>query len=489
MKRKSNKTLKASLFFIGLTTALLMGLALKINNQNFNSKNGLLSPFVNISPSLSPYPPTTSQPANQTVLQNQTGVTVTWTILDQDNTTGLYFLLYDESIDDYLASLTLFNLPTFRTWTNNTPITVDADTSTPGWHNITIFFTDMTESELFYEAQTSGNISGDASVAWIYVLHPPVINTPDIMKVHTNDTVNFSVVITDVDSTNGTLNITSNGSLVAPENTAWTNNSVISIPINSTVEGYFNYTVVATDGNYTLSNGYLIQKETLVWIADDFPPEIQGAEDIEVSLDITDVQFNITIRDVENSTGNYTILKNGAIYNISYVNATWSNNTLFYILDDNLTETLTTYTIIAEDLAGLNTTKNFSVYRNAPPVIIAPPDKIGVIGDPTEILNWTIQDIDDANGTYTIYKDFVAIQNGNWQNNTQFGEIYLNFNYVVNNSYRIVISDGISTREHTMVHTVNPGRELLKDSTIQIIITIFIATGLLGMGFTLKKKS
>jgi hypothetical protein len=82
---------------------------------------------------------------------------------------------------------------------------------------------------------------------------------------------------------------------------------------------------VVTDGNYTVNH------TTTVWIATDFPPEMLGLANRTVSPDIGTVTWTLRIVDMENSTGNYTIFREGMLFNATYSNVTWTNNTAIYL--------------------------------------------------------------------------------------------------------------------------------------------------------------
>ncbi|MBN2150727.1 MAG: hypothetical protein JW839_04685, partial [Candidatus Lokiarchaeota archaeon] len=220
-------------------------------------------------------PPSINQPPDRRVLLNDAGVVITWIITDPENASGTYIVAHD----DFDPMENIASLPSMlRTWVNDTAFDVPVDTSQAGAHNYTILFSDMTQSELIEAAIAGDPISWGTDTVWVTVETPPVIQAPATLRIHEGETgrvLDFSIV--DPDSPTGFMNVTMNGSAVLPANTQWNASQVVSLPLNTTSSGFQNYTLVATDRNYT------VNMCTTVWVAIDFPPEILGLVNRTVS--------------------------------------------------------------------------------------------------------------------------------------------------------------------------------------------------------------
>ena len=136
---------------------------------------------------------------------------------------------------------------------------------------------DMTIRIFFLNA--SGDLAIDDNIAESLDLDPsnkifwgignsPIITKPNDTIVEqdaTNVYINWTIF--DVDQLEGTYTVYVNG--VALENhiiAPWYNDSVISIPVNTTILGIYNYTIIFTDGLHTLSD------TVIVYVAESIPP-------------------------------------------------------------------------------------------------------------------------------------------------------------------------------------------------------------------------
>ncbi|MHA1684517.1 MAG: hypothetical protein ACTSUE_26500 [Promethearchaeota archaeon] len=413
-------------------------------------------------------PPVSNTPPDQSVLVNQAGVVIPWIITDPDNSSGLYAMQRN--------GVTITSTINPPSWTNGVAINFPVDTSTPGYYNYSIGFIDGIVSQ-----------NAGADTVWIRVEEPPIIQTVDTQKVHTG-AVNqfFEIIIADSDS-NGTLNLTINGTSALGPNYNWNASQAINFPINTTTAGLYNYSVIATDSNYT------IQKDTIVWINDHFPPDVNVEPySSVVSPDIGTMVLNCTIIDYENVTGNFTFYQENSPFNSSVDNATWANNSIYIFQIDVSTVGTSNYSIIAEDLDGNQTRVNFNITTNSPPTITTPVNTSYARTTLTTYnITWTISDLDNVTGTWTVYRDnidyYPPYSNQPWTSGSDITiTVYANVIHVYN--YTIVFDDGVSTRQQTVIITITPAQQKLSENTILLLLGGTIIFGLVGMGVILKNK-
>lgn len=421
---------------------------------------------------------TCNQPSNQSVLLDQSHVVILWTIRDTYRTSGDYIIFHDT-----IPAITISALSNLKSWSNNSQFSIPVDTSITGWHNYTLFFTDMTLNELL---KAGSGASGDLSIAWVYVEAPPSINAPAELKIH-RGAIGWSlnITITDPDSPSGWINVTRNGTMIRGPNLQWNNSQAISIPLITTAVGYFNFTISAMDHNYT------IQQISIVWVAYNFPPEILGLHNYTVSPDAKIAAIRFRITDIENLSGNYTVLHSGTPFNNSYVNATWTNNTqrVAYIVLNTIG--LSIYQVIAEDLTHNKTTSIFSIYINDPPRIKSSSPKNYTT--PNGNVTWVIIDSDNVTGSYYVLQNgtklpIFTITSLPWLNETDIN-ISVSMSSIGLWDYTIVFTDGLSTRHDTIIISVTSNNNTpLDPATVTIILSVFMLVGIIGACIILGRK-
>nr|MDO8086782.1 hypothetical protein [Candidatus Sigynarchaeum springense] len=427
--------------------------------------------------------PSSTQPANQSVLVNQPGVVITWTITDPEHSSGVYLVGHDDynPIEDE-NPLNLYLMP-FPVWTNNTPFSVAVNTSQPGLHNYTIFFSDMTKSQLIAAALGGQEISGNYSTAWVKVEAPPVIDAPAVLKLHRGAIVSWNFTINDPDSTDGEMNVTVDGMPVLGVNTRWNASQPVSIPVNTSIPGVFNHSISATDGNYT------IRFSCLVSVATNYPPEVIGLQNRTVSYDDGMVPIAFTIVDMENMTGNYTLQVDGLPINATHTNATWNNNTAIQLGFPLNRAGIFQFSLTVDDLGFNRTVVIFTINANAPPSASSPQNSTYHLLSTGAQITWTVIDPDDAYGTYTVRATGPGydqvIKTGSWTNastvvvsiSTQMAGTWL---------YTLSIFDGYSTRQITTEITIL--ESVLDEQGATIVMWVFFLAGCAGTGMILASK-
>jgi hypothetical protein len=429
-------------------------------------------------------PPSINQPGDRRVLLNAVGITITWTITDPENSSGTYLVAHD-NFDPWEN---IGSLPSMmRSWVNNTPFNVPVDTSLAGAHNYTILFSDMSQAQLIAAAIGGVPISWGTDTVWITVETPPVVQVPDTLRIHRGETgrvLAFSII--DPDSPTGLMNVTMNGSITLPLNTQWNASQVVSIPLNASSLGYQHFTFVVTDGNYTVNH------LTTVWVALNFPPEIQNLANLTVSPDIGVVPWAFTIVDMENTTGNYTILREGQVFNATFTSATWTNGTAIY-LNYSLNETgWVDFQVIAEDLIFDETRQDFFVYVNIPPTATAPLNSTNYYREGPHEISWTIFDADNLTGTQVLeittpLGSVFRLANSSWQSGVPLSTLAYTSNEGTWN-YTMFFSDGYTVRHATTFVTILPAR-LLDETGITMVLLAFIAAGLIGVGSIMAHRN
>ncbi len=465
---------------IALMCILLAPLLVSLAVSNESGSRVALSGIIIIQDSASP---SSTQPANQSVLVNQSGVVITWIITDPENSSGLYLVGHDDYNpveDEEPLTLLFMQIPV---WTNNTPFSVAVNTSQPGMHNYTIIFTDMTKSQLINAYYASQPISWNYSTAWVKVETPPSIVSTAPLKIHRGDLATWNFTINDPDSTQGEMNVTVGGTLVLSLNAQWNASQAVSIPINTSISGVFNHSITATDGNYT------VHFSCLVSVATNFPPEVLGLQNHTVSYDDGIVPIAFTVTDIENMTGNYTLRVDGFPVNASLTNATWNNNTLIQLGYPLSRTGIFQFSLVVDDLGLNRTVMNFTINANAPPTASSPPDSTYHLWFAQPQITWTVVDPDDANGTYTVHLAGPGynqvINTGSWTNastivvtvNTQTAGTWI---------YTLTISDGYSTRQVTTTITILGS--VLDEQGATIALVVFLLAGCIGTGIILASK-
>ncbi|MFX0100773.1 MAG: hypothetical protein ACFFCS_14450 [Candidatus Hodarchaeota archaeon] len=426
------------------------------------------SDYYQISPS-DGLPPSINTPADFSVSRNQANVVIPWTITDPDDSGGPYVVLVNGTI-----ITSTFPPPM---WSDGVSLNFPVDTSQPGLYNYSIGFADGLTN--------TSNFGGDE--VFVRVDDPPTIDTPSVLRVYLNTpNATFNITIIDTDSSNGTLNVYNNSILFSSAN--WTNNTVVPISIDTSQVGSYNFTVNATDG---VSN---VSRNTTIWINSTFPPEISEIRNQTISPLLGNLLINFTISDMENTTGNYTVLREGAPFNSSFTGSgmIWIENITYSI---NLSTNVSgrhNFTVIADDLDANSISQDFFIYINYLPTTNLPTNASFYNTSMDPIIVLTITDLDNSSGRFTVYKEGVPLAfytNIGWINGTPI-EIYDPKIVGDDFNYTIIFHDGISTLEETVLITILADREpKFDDITLTIILGSFIFVGVIGAILLLVKKS
>jgi hypothetical protein len=353
-------------------------------------------------------------------------------LLSFENSTNLEWMGYSL---DAQANRTIFG---------NTTIPMPSN----GLHTIQVFGNNtlgtMEQSQLRYftvlQDQDAPSIEGPSSDLYIEQSSPYILQWN----------------ITEIN--NGTYEIRLNGSIVAPS-TAFTHWSNVSIAVDTSTVGDWNYTIIATDPSSNVGTHTVI-----VHVFDITGPTITGPG-TDITLDqfsFYDLEWNIT----EINDGTYQILLDGLPDAsggfINEINVTSPANTTI-VGDWN-------YTIIATDPSGNTGTHTVFVHVRdvVIPIIIGPGADFIIEQDSVFNLAWNITD--DNNGTYVILRNGLVNGSGSFINGLNVSiAVVTNVTGIWN--YTIIATDPSLNNESdtVLIRIYDKDHEIITPGTSQII--------------------
>ncbi|MFX1335851.1 MAG: glycosyl hydrolase family 17 protein [Promethearchaeota archaeon] len=168
----------------------------------------------------------------------------------------------------------------------------------------------------------------------------PTIISPEDFETYTDEDVNISWMINDIDNTSGTYGIYLDNTLLGQQDEIWENGTTVNITVNTENIGSFNYTIVFTDG---ISIGH---DTVIVSVVKHPEPTINSPEDIETNQN-EDVNITWIILDSDTIYGTYTVYLDNFVFGSQ--NDIWKNNTAFYITVTTGTAGTFNYTIVFTD--------------------------------------------------------------------------------------------------------------------------------------------
>jgi PGF-pre-PGF domain-containing protein len=313
--------------------------------------------------------PVITGPENMDVDLGET-VNIEWTITEPDPDT---YQVYRDDV--------IIEDPTL--YTNNQIITVPVQTHTAGTFTYMIQATDK-----------SGNEASDEVSVTVNDNNAPIITHPGDMDVDLGETVNIEWTITEPDP--DTYQVYRDD-VIIEDPTLYTNNQIITVPVQTDNAGTFTYMIQATD-----KSGNEESDEVSVTVTDNNAPDITHPDDMDVDLDET-VSIEWTITEPDPDT--YQVY----LGDVRIVDPTSYISTQKITIPVNTGEIGTfTYMIQATDKSGNEASDEVSVTvtdNNAP--VITDPDDMKVGQNETVNIEWTITEPDPD--TYQVYRDDVRI--------------------------------------------------------------------------------
>jgi PGF-pre-PGF domain-containing protein len=309
-------------------------------------------------------------------------VNIEWTITEPDPDT--YQVYRDDVI---IVDPTLY--------TNNQIITVQVQTHTAGTFTYMIQATDK-----------SGNEASDEVSVTVIVTdnNAPVITHPGDMDVDLGETVNIEWTITEPDP--DTYQVYRDD-VIIEDPTLYTNNQIITVPVQTDNAGTFTYMIQATD-----KSGNEASDEVTVTVTDNNAPVITNPGDMEVDLGET-VNIEWTITEPDPDT--YQVYRG----DVRIVDPTlYTNNQKITVEDQTDNVGTFTYMIQATDKSGNEASDEVTVTvtDNNAPVITNPGDMEVDLGETVNI-EWTITEPDPD--TYQVYRGDVRIVDPTLYTNNQ----------------------------------------------------------------------
>ncbi|MBD3216421.1 MAG: hypothetical protein GF311_27660, partial [Candidatus Lokiarchaeota archaeon] len=283
-----------------------------------------------------------------------------WTITEYNN--GTYLILKDQIIVKY------------DNFSNKEKISIQLDTSIVGLFNYTIIAIDF-----------SGNEANFTTMVNIIDQTDPIIEGLENIVIEQNSINYVSWKITELN--NGSHEIIVDGFSI--NSGQFINSNNVTISIDTSIVGVYNYTIVATD-----PSGNRAEFTSMVNIIDLTDPIIEGLKNIQIEQNsINSVSWKI----IELNNGSYEIIVDGhSINSGQFING----NNISISIDTSIVG-VENYTIIATDPYGNDAkfTTVISVIDSIPPQIEG---ESSVIVDFNQfyILEWNISEIND--GTYLI---------------------------------------------------------------------------------------
>ncbi|MHA1231352.1 MAG: hypothetical protein ACTSPQ_11960 [Candidatus Helarchaeota archaeon] len=316
---------------------------------------------------------------------------VSWTLYDDWN--GSQYRIYVDGV------------PTnWFGWTNNTQINFPINRSSLGVFNYTIEYSDI-----------YGLVSTDTIFITVQDPFKPWSNSPADIVTYTNNTDTIDWALFDGYAP-GYYRVWVNGT---PSNwQTWTNNTIISYPINRSVVGIYNYTI-----EYNDSVGNWGEPDTVwVTVVDAIDPWSNSPANI-----ITTRYGNETIDWIlfDNYAPGYYRIKVNNTWISNWT--TWTNSTVIHISINRTAPGVYNYTIFFNDSVGnygipdsvIVVVKDLNPFSNSPANILTGPNGLSYI-------NWILRD-DYGAGYYRVYIDSVPGDWNSWINGTSI-------NYPINKS-------------------------------------------------------
>ena len=352
-----------------------------------------------------------------------------WTLSD-DTGTGQYRVVANDTYGDY------YEVQGWTSWTDGTFINISIDTS------ITGFF------EFILEFYDSDNQFGANDTVLVHVIEntAPTSNHPEdvvVIKYRTK-TIDWTL---DDEWDGGKYKVMANDSVgdfyVYKNWTSWALVLPITILIDSSLPGNYNYTIIYYDNQ----EKYGIQDTVVVSVLDDLNPTSDHPSDI-VTVHGDNQYIRWTLND-DYGGGSYRVIANNSLGNF-YVYKSWSSWYSGERTSVGINRTITgsyNYTIEYYDnygQYGVPDTVLVTVNQNNPPTCNHPED-ITTSKDGTETIQWILSD-DYGGGSYRVIIMISGGSSSTWIDWTDW-EIDIPFEVAIDRSSTGVFNYTIEYRD------------------------------------------
>jgi PGF-pre-PGF domain-containing protein len=337
--------------------------------------------------------------------------------VDLNGTASIEWILTDSNPDTYQVYRGNVRIVDPTSYNNNQRITVPVQTHTAGTFTYMIQATDK-----------SGNEASNEVIVTVIVTdnNAPVITGPENMDVDLGETVNIEWTITEPDP--DTYQVYRDD-VIIEDPTLYTNNQIITVPVQTHTAGTFTYMIQATD-----KSGNEASDEVSVTVNDNNAPVITHPGDMDVDLGET-VNIEWTITEPDPDT--YQVYRGDVRIEDPTL---YTNNQKITVQDQTDNVGTFTYMIQATDKSGNEASDEVSVTvtdDNAP--VITDPDDMDVDLDETVSIEWTITEPDPD--TYQVYLGDVRIVDPTSYISTQKITIPVNTGEIGTFTYMIQATD------------------------------------------------
>ncbi|MHA1891465.1 MAG: hypothetical protein ACTSYS_10795 [Promethearchaeota archaeon] len=304
--------------------------------------------------------PVVTSPADFMAVENQSSVSISWTINDVYGGNGMYRVLRNAT-----------PVTSWSPWTSGSPINVNVNTNVGiGDWNYTIIFNDT--------YGTGG--TGDSVI--VTINDKPRLNLPASMIVEQNATsASFSCQVNDTILGSGSYQVSRNGTVISSW-LPWTSGSNFSVSVDTNIGfGYWNYSLVIND-SHAVATGFILV------LVEDKPIASPGILSLQAYQNSTGISINWTITD-RFGNGEYRLLLNGTPLT-SY--KSWVNNTpAVESVSTDIGLGFFNYTIEFRDSNGITGDESSIIVRiiadNTPPVIGNLSTNLPVSSDVAVVIN------------------------------------------------------------------------------------------------------
>jgi parallel beta-helix repeat protein len=338
---------------------------------------------------------------------------INWTITDAANGTTSYSI-YNNSILQKTGS-----------WKSGSVLSYNVDGLEIGTYNFTIIATDGL-----------GNITQNTVILTVTNPAPMITHPDDISYIENTPGHSISWTITDGTTNTGrNYVIYSNDIQIAMD--MWTSESEITINVDGFTIGYWNVTIIASDGL-----GGIVRDELWVHVLANVPPSIEAGGVTSYVFGTTSNIIQWTITDLTAGTTGYSIYQNGSLNRTN----SWSSGVPIQFNVDGLKYGVYNFTIVAVDGIG-NTTQNTIILTvtNDVPQITTPSDQTWIHGTTGQSITWQVTD--GANGTtsYVVWQNIsTSYATGSWISGSNV-VISLSGLSVGYHNFTIIAQDGLGS--------------------------------------------
>ncbi|RMG28551.1 MAG: hypothetical protein D6732_18575 [Methanobacteriota archaeon] len=283
------------------------------------------------------------------------------------------------------------------TWADNSLITVNIDGLASGVYNFTILVNDTEGNSNTNEATVT--VTDDLAPAVIETIAPSIVAEDS-----TGNQIQWN--LTDVHPNQYT--IYRNGSAV--QSGSWDNPSYITVPVSSSVNGVYNFTLAAND-----TSGNQITTSVFITVTDLTVPIITSQPNTPVSYNEGSTGNLLTWTATDKHAGTAQLFRNGT----AIASQSWTSGAPNSFNVDGLSLGVYNFTVVFTDQYGNAVSHQviLTVTDGTSPVFISTPNNQTIFaGESGNSINWTVSDAHPA--SFSIYQNGSVVLTGGWTSGT-----------------------------------------------------------------------